>query len=91
MTAITVNLEPKLVDEVKVFSTKNSITQKGVFEVALKKFFEEYKKKEIEQQVKEYATYLSKNKKARDEEISLAESGMDDYLSNIKKEDNESS
>ena len=73
----TSTLPSVVMEEVAEYAIKKNVSKNKVIEIALKKFFEEEMKKELEETFK----LADKDK----ELLQLAESGLGDYLEQLKE------
>jgi len=84
MTAITFNLDPKLVDFVKNFAKEEWITQKEVIEMSLKA----QRKEQLRQEIIKESKSIAGNKELQKECLWLANSWLEDYNKNLKEIEN---
>lgn len=83
MTAITVRLPDIIVNELKSYAKKFWISQKEIIEQWLKNWIEKKKKQQLINQMNNYASLVNSDK----EEINLSNTWINDYLTNLTKED----
>ena len=85
MSAITINLDSSLVDELKKTAQSFWITQKKIISKGLKNELKKYKRLQFEKEMDNFAKQIKNDKEQED----LAEWGLDDYLENLRKIEND--